>query len=64
MEVTRHDRALASPTNRKDSDVKHLIAHLIPCTHRTRVERRGREHFIVWRQWLNHVWDVDDITVA
>lgn len=44
--------------------LKHLFLHLIPRTHRTRVGRNGREHFIVWRQWLNRVWNVDDITVA
>lgn len=40
------------------------ITHIVPRTHRTRVERNGRQHFIVWRQWLTHVWNVEDITVA
>lgn len=44
--------------------MKHLLLHLVPRTHRTRVERDGHAHFIVWRQWLNRVWNVDDITVA
>jgi hypothetical protein len=44
--------------------MKHLLTHLIPRTHRARVGRNDAEHFIVWRQWLNRVWNVDDITVA
>jgi hypothetical protein len=40
------------------------VKQLFPLTYRSRFTENGRSHFCVWRMWLGHCFNIDDIIVA
>lgn len=45
-------------------DFKWFIANLLPRIHWTTITVEGKPHFYIWRQWLNHCWDVDEMEIV
>lgn len=41
--------------------VYYWIHQLFPFTYRCRYKVKGVKHFAVWRMWLGHCFDIDDV---
>ena len=37
------------------------LKQLLPLTYRSHYVKNGRNHFVVWRMWFGHSFDVEDV---